>query len=220
MPSNKFYLDEQKTNFIELSWSGFWKDITVKHNDHVLGGFQNFSHLKQGQFFTLNDGSSLNIFYSTSYGDQGIKVNVNGYPLKGTSGDPEVRLKGVMGIAIFIGALQIIFGAIGEFGDVEFLKEMGIGWPLIAIGLVIIGLGYCVYKFRSIAALIIIIVIIAIDTLLTVALSIEAGRMSFGGVFIKVFMIIAMFRGFAAIRELKDQEVIGDRNLQNRNPFQ
>jgi hypothetical protein len=218
MPKQSYFLNADKTDVIELSWRGFWKDITVTHNGHVLGTFHSFSHLKQGQYFTLHEGSTLHIYYSKAYGDQGMKVTINGFPVKGSSGDPEVRLKGVMGIAIVIGALQFILGAIGEFGDVELLQEMGVSWPLMVIGAVIIGLGYCVYKFRSVAALIVIIVIIGLDALLTLAFSIEGGRMSFGGIFIKVFMIIALAKGFSAITELKDQEAIRDRDLSKKNP--
>jgi len=221
MPQNKFYLDEQKTQELIISWRGWWKDITVTLNGQVIGGFQNFSHLKQGNVFHLPDGSTIAMHYSSERYAQGIRVDLNGRPLKGTSGDPEVKLKSVFGIAIFIGALNLIIGAIGEFGDSEFLRDLGAGWGIMVLGAIVIGLGFCVWKFRSVAALIIIIVLLVADIILSLYFSMEAGgRPGIGGTVLKVFMIIALSKGFAAIRELKDAEMIGDRNLQNRNPFQ
>jgi hypothetical protein len=216
MPSNKFFLDDQKTQQIEVRWRGFWKDITVNYNGNPMGGFQNLSHLKQGETFTLHDGSPLRIYYSSSYGEQGIRIEHNGRPLKGSIGDPATRLKSILGLAIFIGGLNIVLGAVAEFGDVEFLKQMGIGWVLIVIGAVIIGLGYCVNRYRSVPALIAIIAILAIDIVATVAVAAsEGGRPGTGGIVLKVFIIIAMVRGFRAIREVKEAEVFGN----ERSPF-
>lgn len=220
MPVNKFYLDDQKTQEITLSWRGFWKDITVAHNGHVLGGFQNFSHLKQGQSFHLHDGTLLNIHYSTSYGDQGIRVNVNGRPLKGSSGDPEVRLKSIFGISAFIGGLSMIVGAIAELGKVHMLLEMGVGWVSMVIGAVVIGLGYLVWKSRSVPALIVLLLIVVGDIFLTIIMSVaDGGQPAVGGIVIKVFLIVAMVKGFGAIQELKDKEAQTQRNPANGNPF-
>jgi hypothetical protein len=221
MPANKFYLDEQKTQELILSWRGRWKDTTVTLNGHVIGSFQNFDHLKQGSVFHLQDGSTIAMHYSTERYAPGIRVDFNGRPVKGSSGDPEVKLKGIFGIAAFIGILSFVLGAIGEFGDVEMLREMGIGWISMVAGTVVAGLGYCVWKFRSVAALIIIIILLASDIIRTLIASVAAnGRIGFGGTFLKVFLILALVRGFGAIREIKDAEKIGDRNLANRNPFQ
>ncbi len=220
MPSNKFYLDDQKTQELVISWKGWWKEITVTHNGHVIGGFQNLDHLKQGNVFHLQDGSTIGIHYSTERYAQGMRVDYNGRPLKGTGGDPDTRLKGIFGIAIFIGALNFIIGAIAEFGNSEFLLEMGASWILMVLGAIIVGLGFCVWKYRSTAALITIILLLVADILLTLYFSLEdGGRPGFGGTVLKVFMIIAMAKGFSAIRDIKDAEAIGDRNLQNRNPF-
>lgn len=212
MATNKFYLDEQKTQELVISWRGIWKDITVTLNGNVIGGFENLSHLKQGNVFHLADGSTLGIHYSTERYAPGLRIDYNGRPIKGTGGDPDTRLKGVFGIAIFIGALNFIIGAIAEFGDSEFLLNMGASWILMVLGAIITGLGYCVWKFRSAAALIVIILLLVADILLTLYFSMEeGGRPGFGGTVLKVFMIIALSKGFGAIRDIKDAEVVGDR---------
>lgn len=218
MPAPKFFLDAQKTQQVEISWRLFWKDITVKYNGTVIGSFQNLAHLKQGETFQLPDGSPLRIYYSTAYGEQGIRIEHNGRPLKGTAGDPATRLKGIFSICIFIGALNILIGTLGEFADIQFLREMGAGWLLIVIGAIVIGLGYCVHKYRSVPALIAVIALMVIDIIAYLIAGVaEGGRPGFGGIAFKVFFIIFLVRGFGAIRDLKETEMFGEHG--KRSPF-
>lgn len=214
-----FYLDENKTQEVIVSWRGIWKDVTVTLNGEQIGMFPDFRSLKQGNVFHLRDGSTLAVHFSTERYNQGLRIDYNGRPLKGTSGDPETKLKSVFGISIFIGALNLIIGAIGQFGDVEFLEEMGANWILMVIGAVIIGLGYCSWKYRSNAALIAIILLLVADIMLTFYFSLQEGRVSIGGVVLKVFMIIALSQGFGAIRAIKDEELMKARQL-GSSPFQ
>lgn len=216
----KFYLDDEKTQEVIVSWTGIWKNISVTHNGNVIGGFENFKALKEGNTFTLNDGSPLEIYWSTSYGDQGLRLSRLGRPLKGTSGDPETKLKGIFGIACFIGGLNFILGAIGQFGDVEFLDEMGANWVLMVIGTLIIGLGYLTMKQKSAIALTAIILLISADVLLTLFMSLDSsGRFSITGVGLKVIFIIQFARGYKAIREYQDAKIIEGRQV-GVNPFQ
>jgi hypothetical protein len=213
MAQNKFYLDEAKTQEVIVSWRGIWKDITVTHNGQAVGGFENLSALKVGKIFQLNDGSQLRVYFSTAYGDQGLRLEVNGRPIKGSSGDPEVKLKGIFGIACFVGGLNFIVGALGEFGVSEMLEAMGANWILMVIGLVIVGLGYLVMSQKSAGALIGIIVVIAADIILSMYFMMEeGGRPSFAGVGLKVLFIIQFARGFGAIREYHDQKMMQERN--------
>lgn len=215
----KFYLDEEKTQEVIVSWRGIWKDVAVTVNGEQVGGFPNMSALKQGGVFHLRDGSTLAVRLSTERYDSGLRLDHNGRPLKGTSGDPEIQLKSVFGIAVFIGALNFIVGAIGQFGDVEFLERMGANWILMLVGAVIIGLGYATWKFRSGAALLVIILLLAANIFLELFFALEEqASPSIGSVVFKVFMIIAMAKGFSAIRAVKDEELM--KNRKAANPFQ
>lgn len=214
MPANKFYLDEEKTNEIELSWRGIWKDITVKHNGTPIGGFENFRHLKEGNSFVLHDGSRLDIYYSSAYGDQGLRISHNGRPLKGSSGDPEAKLKGIFAIACFIGGLNFIVGALGQFEVSEMLVEMGANWILMVIGAAIIGLGYVTWKKVSAAALTGIILIIAIDILSTVYFAMDSGgNVPITGVGLKVLFIIQFVRGYGAITAYNEQQPVNQKSV-------
>ncbi|HTF05569.1 MAG TPA: hypothetical protein VK826_16195 [Bacteroidia bacterium] len=207
MPQNKFYLDDAKTQEVIISWRGIWKDISITHNGVAIGGFENFRALKGGNRFHLNDGSALDIHWSQAYGDQGLRIAHNGRALKGSSGDPEAKLKGIFGISIFIGALNFIVGALGQFGVSEMLEDMGANWVMMLVGLIIVGLGYVVMSQKSAGALIGIIIVIAADVILSLYFMMEeGGRPSFAGIGLKVLFIIQFARGFGAIREYHEQK--------------
>lgn len=220
MPSQKLYLDEQKTNEIIVSWRGIWKDITVTHNGTPIGGFDSFRHLKEGGSFMLSDGSRLDIFYSNAYGDQGLRVSHNGRPVKGSSGDPEAKLKGIFGLSCFIGGLSFIIGALGQFASIPFLERMGANWIQMIVGLIVIGLGYVVMRSKSTGALIGIILILVLDIIATVYVSVEmGGRMPSTGIGLKILFIIQFARGFKAISQYKAWE-LEEQNAVPRSPFQ
>jgi hypothetical protein len=212
LKSQKFYLDEQKTLEISISWHGMWKDITVTENGEFLGKFANFTALKAGSSFHLSDDSILNVHYSTTYGDQGLRLMHNGRPLKGTSGDPEEKLKGIFVIACIIGGLNFILGFLVHFEISEMLVAMGANGILCIIGILIGVLGYVTWKKKSTAALIGIILIIGIDAVLSLALMLDAGgQPSFTGIGMKVLFIIQFSRGFSAITEYNNWKLEEDR---------
>ena len=211
MPQNKFYLDEQKQQEIVISWRGIWKDITVSYNGQALGGFPNFTALKEGGMFHLPDGSQLGIHYSSAYGDQGLRVSHNGRPLPGTSGDPEAKLKGIFGIACFIGGLSILLGFLGQFGIVEFLEDAGFGWLSILAGALIGTLGYFTWKQKSPLALTFIIVILLLDIVSVLYIAaVSDGRFPMTGVGLKVLFIIQFARGYRAITEYRNWKMMDE----------
>lgn len=210
----KFYLDDEKKEEVIVSWTGIWKNITVTHNGQVIGGFENFRALKDGNTFTLLDGSPLEMYWSSSYGDQGLRLTRLGRPLKGTSGDPETKLKAIFGIACFIGGLNFILGAIGQFGDVEFLDDLGANWVLMVIGALVIGLGYLAMSQKSALALTVIILLLAADVILTFMTTMDSnGRFSITGVGLKVIFIIQFARGYRAIREYHEFKMMQERQV-------
>lgn len=199
-----------------MSWYGYWKDITLTYNGQVIGGFPNFRSLKEGSTFYLPDGSPLQVFWCTNYGDQGLKINYNGRPIRGSSGDPETKLKGIFILACVIGGLNFIIGAIGQFGHSEFLEQIGAGWGLMVIGTLLAGLGYLAMSMKSVVALASIIVLLSADILLTLMLTSGSGRrLPITGIGIKIIFIIQFARGFRAIREYKELKRDEERNALN-----
>lgn len=205
MAKQTFYLDDSKTREIVVSWRGIWKDISVAENGTELGSIPNLAALKVGANFNLSDNSVLNVYFSTGYGDQGLRLLHNGRPVKGTSGDPEVKLKGIFILACFIGGLNFIVGALGQFEISELLVAIGANWTLMVLGLLIGALGYVAWKHKSSGALIAIILLLAADTILSLYFIMEeGGRPSFAGIGLKVLFIIQFSRGFSAISEYKN----------------
>lgn len=208
MPSQKCFLDEARTQEVEVSWRGIWKDIRVTHNETEVGRFANLAELRQGREFQLNDGSTLSVRFENKFGgDTGLVILHNGKPVKGTHGDPEVTLKSVFYIACFIGGINVLLGMIAGFSESELLRGVGAGYFTALLGLGIIALGYVAWKQRSPVALGVIVGLLALDAVLIVALNdAPNGRMPVTGIGLKILFIIQLARDFRAFRQLKEEQ--------------
>jgi len=205
MPKQMYALEPGGPKQLEISWKGMWKDFTVKFNDQVIGTLSGQKELKAGQPFTLPDGSALSVQLVQKFFSAELQVLRNGQPLPGSSSDPASRLKNAYGIVFFVAGLNIVLGLIATLFQVEFLWAIGIGFFSIIFGLVFLLLGFFVKK-RSLIALILAIVIFALDGILGLVFSVMAGvEPGIGGLLARVFLIIPMVQGIPAIRALKQR---------------
>ncbi|HRE88036.1 MAG TPA: hypothetical protein PK095_02760 [Myxococcota bacterium] len=206
MAKQKFHLDTAKTQEILVQWKGIWKEVTVSHNGTTLGEpIPNMAELKKGRDYALPDGRTLNVKFEAGLAKNRLELKVDGRPVAGSGGDPKVQLKLAAGVIWFIAGLSILLGVLGMTG-VKFIEQMGIGWPSVAVGVVMGVLAFFTAK-KSQAALGVAIGIFAIDTVLTLMAGIDAGgRVPTTGIIVRVFLFIAMFQGFAAIKKVKEEE--------------
>lgn len=207
MAKQKFHLDTAKTQEVLVQWKGIWKDVTVSHNGTVLGEpIPNMAALKQGRDYTLPDGRTLNVKFEAGITKNRLELKVDGRPIAGSAGDPKVQLKLAAGVIWFIAGLSILLGVLGMTG-VKFIEQMGIGWPSVAVGAVMGVLAWFTASKKSQVALGIAIGLFAVDTILTLMAGMDAGgRVPTTGLIVRVFLFLAMFQGFAAIKKVKEEE--------------
>jgi len=154
---------------------------------------------------------TLHVQLVQSFGSAELQVLRNGQPLPGSGSDPDQRLAGAWGVLLFVAGLNIVLGLVAVLFDVGLLKTIGVGWESIAEGVVFGGLAYAVRRWRSAIALGVAIAIFAIDGVLGIVASIGASSTPpIGGIFFRVMLLIAMVRGFGAIRAIKERDR-GDR---------
>lgn len=206
MPKQKFFLDTARTQEVLVQWKGIWKEVTVSHNGTVLGEpIPNLAALKQGKDYPLPDGRSLNVKFQSGFAKSGLEINVDGRPLPGSVGDPKVELKLAAGVVWFIAGLSTLLGVLGMTG-VPFVMAMGFGWPSLVAGLVFGVLAWFVGK-KSQLALGLALGLFAIDTVVTLVAGMDAGgRAPTTAIIMRVFLFLAMFRGFAAIKKFREEE--------------
>jgi hypothetical protein len=204
MPALKYALGKGEPRRLVLSWRGFWmiiKDLTIRLDRIEIGSVSNIEELGSGKQFPL--------------GDNVLKVKLDGWGFDGWKfkafkdeqllvADPTPRLRHAYE-AIFLGAglfiLGGILGLIGELFQVEFLKQLGIDYTSIILGAILVILGFFVKK-RSLIALGIATGLYILDSILIFFTSITGPELV-TAITIRIFILIYMFRGFSAIRDLK-----------------
>ncbi|MCB9547003.1 MAG: hypothetical protein H6706_14275 [Myxococcales bacterium] len=201
MPKNSFKLSAHDPRPVTLEWKGMWKNMQVGFDGQPLGVIPDAKALKAGQEFKLPDGSTLSVKLKTGFQTE-LQVMRDGKPLPGSGGDPASRVKVAQGVIWFVGGLTLILGVVAEVAQVRLLLELGMGWIAAGVGVVFGVLGYFVGK-RSMIALGLATGLLLVDTVLTLMATTGAGRFPSGAVFVRVFLLIALFQGFGAIKALK-----------------
>jgi hypothetical protein len=205
MPKQTYALEKDGPKRLEVSWKGAWKNVTVQLDGTPVGTIPDQKALSAGQRFELPDGSTLSLqlvkkFYTTE-----LQILRNGQPLPGSASDPEAQVKGAYSIVFFVAGLNVVLGLVAVLFQVEFLQQVGIGAFSIGFGLVFLALGFFVMR-GSLVALIIAIVIFALDAILGFVLTISGGGTpNIGGIVARVFLLIPMVQGVSAMRALKSE---------------
>src|SRR6185295_11085694 len=129
MPKNTFALEPGGPKRIEISWSGFWKNIKVSFDGAEVGSIADKSALTDGRDIKLPDGSMLHVELK-----KGLVVTRNGEPLPGSSSDLETLVKTAAYIMYFVAGLNLCLGFGAEIFHVRFLTDAGLGWAAAAVG--------------------------------------------------------------------------------------
>jgi len=202
MASKKFYLDKEKTDLLHLSWGYNWKSFTVTHNGNKIGGFENKAELLEGNTFQTEDDREISIKLKSKFSNE-IEILLNGKILPGSPTDPKTIVKSAFGVALFIGLLNVLIGAIGYFAQVSILQNLGAGPIMIGFGVVITALAFGI-KAKNMIALILVNVLYIIDTILWLFLIIENGaNVPTAGLIFRIFLIIMLARTIPAMKKLK-----------------
>lgn len=205
MPKKSYALVAGQEKRLEVSWKALWMSATVTMDGVVVGVVPSQKALREGQEFRLLDGSILKLQLVNKFTGSELQILRNGQPLPGSAADPETRVKTAAGMVYFVGGLNLVLGILAVLLRVTLLQSLGIGLYSIVYGLVFLVLGVFVSQ-RSNLALILAIVILALDAVLGVVLAITEGiPPSTVGFLARILMLVIMAQGVPAIRQLKRQ---------------
>lgn len=204
MPTKVFYLLPDQQEPVEVSWRGAWKEISVLFNRKQVGTFANQKELKKGAEFELDDGRKLSVKLRGMLMPE-LELLIDGIEIPGSPTDPLVKIAEATNIAWLIGGLNLLVGILATLMKVNLLLQMGIGVANVGYGVVILGLSFGVKK-KSLISLIVIIALVILDLVSTFIAAADANVNPTTGILIRIFLLVALFRGVAAMRTLQKRE--------------
>lgn len=204
MPKQTYALEPGGPKRLEISWKAFWKDTIIQLDGGPVGAIPDKKSLEAGQAFRLPDGSTLKVQLIQKFSTVELRVLRNDQPLPGSASDPQTMLKVAYGIVFFVAGLNILLGLVAVFFNVQLLVQIGIGLGSLLFGLAFLLLGFFIRR-RSLVALILAILIFALDGIIGFLLAASQGNTSLAGIFFRIILLIPMFQGIGAIQALRKQ---------------
>jgi hypothetical protein len=204
MPKQMYALEPGAPKRLEISWGFLWKGFSVAFDGKPIGRLDTKQQLMAGAKFNLPDESVLKA--QLVKGQMGVELSLlrNGAPLPGSATDPVQQVNAAAGIIYFIAAMSAGLGILAMLFPIPFLDQLGIGIFSIVTGAIFGGLGYLVRARRSSVALLVAIVLFALDGIASLVTVAQAGNPPpIGGLVARVFFIIFMLRALPALRKLR-----------------
>ena len=219
MPTKKYSLKETENPRLEISWQGAWKNMKINVDGQEIGTIANQKMLKQGQEFTLKDGSILNLKLNQSnisnmFTGPELIILLNGKPLPNSGSDPKAKMKTANGAVFFIAGLNLFIGLAVIIFNVEQLGGIPGGIIVFIFGLVFLGLGFFI-KSLSFIALVIAFILYSLDSIyFAVSMLYQIGANNSPGtpsgrvfwIIIRASLLGSMWQGFDAIKQLKQKK--------------
>ncbi|AEI67622.1 hypothetical protein [Corallococcus macrosporus] len=204
MGSKKLALEAGGPPRLELSWGWRWKQFTVTLDGKVVGTVDGGAdELKRGAFFTLPDGSSLNVLLLSGAFHSGLSVSRNGEALPGSDTDPVQQVKRAANLLYFLAGLNTLLGVVAMVARSDVLEAVGMGLGSIIFGLVVAVLGFFTYRGAPAAPMLAGVLYIA-DALFTVADTVTSGgRAPIFAIIIRIYIIVTLFRAAKAAGDLR-----------------
>ncbi len=206
MAKQSYALEAGGPKRLEIAWKGMYKNATVSVDGQLVGTIPDQKALVKGQEFRLPDGSAIQVQLVTKLYGTELRVLRNGQPLPGSASDPNSRLKNAYLMVYFVAGLNLVLGLVALLFNVAILQEIGLGVGSILFGLIFLGLGFFVQR-RSLLALIVAIVLFAIDGLAGLVLAAGQGYNPGGATVARIIRLIPMIQGVGAIQDLKKKVV-------------
>lgn len=196
MPSIKYALEKQGPKRVVLTWDLGWKNVVARLDGQEVGRVSTRAELTAGQEFPLPDGSRLRLQLKEGMWGPQLAVLRNGAPLPGSTSDPETNLKSAAGCAYFIGGCGVVLGGLAAMG-VDFLARIGFTGFDVGYGLLFLILAHFTSR-RSTVAL---GFAVGIHALVSIGALAAGGPVS-GAIVMRVLLLVGMWQGFGAIKEL------------------
>ncbi len=201
MPTQRFALAPDGPKRLRLTWSGSLKDFTVFVDEKSVAQLSP-DDVKAGRDVALPEGT-LHVQFKPQFAGSALRLTLNGQPVPGAANHPGTAVDQATFVLYFVAALNAVFGVVALFGHFSVLDSMGFG-----VGSVVVGGLYAVAGFftskRSQLALLAGTLLYVLDGVGGLVWSVSQGaRPGIGGIFVRVVITVALFRGIKAIRELK-----------------
>ncbi|PYQ21472.1 MAG: hypothetical protein DMF79_08135 [Acidobacteria bacterium] len=203
MPQKKFSLEAGGPQRLEVSWRGGFKDLSISLDGQSVASFEGPKELKDPQRVSLPDGSTLEVQVASVFVIPELRLTRDGEPIPGSASDPATRHAGAWGMVLAVAILNVAIGLLVELFDVTSMRAIGAGWGSLLSGLVYGVLAFFVRR-RSQVALGLAVGLFILDGIFVLVAGAQAARNPpVGSLVARVFFLIPMVRGFAAIRELE-----------------
>ena len=197
MAKRKYLLDNDTSKELMFRWNGGWRSTEIYWNQEQIATIGK-NEVLNGVNIDLPDNSKLEVKL-----EKGMFATLitkrNGNHIPNSMGDPQYMLRQIFILLLVLGIINIGIGLAIAFltKDSDMIQ---LGYLNTAIGGVQILLGYGILK-AFFPALILATILMGADMVLMAIFS--GGSATSGGVFMKLFFLIFMLRGFKAFKERK-----------------
>lgn len=208
MPTKTYYLDAARTDAITAKWGFFlYRNFTVHHAGAVLPAIDPEAKITQGRHYRLPDGRIFSVQLKENSYPQELEMLIDGQPVPGSSTHPPERLKQAWYTLLVLGVLNIGLGLFTEFGHMEALRELGLGWGSLVEGVAFVALGWLGYYRRSVPAFTTAFVLLVLDGIVSIGSAMASGHNpALAGLFMRVLFCLIVFRAIKAARQLRNEE--------------
>lgn len=208
MPAKTYYLDAAHTDAITAEWGFFlYRNFTVRYADTVIPATDPDAKITQGRHYRLPDGRVFSAQLKENTYPQQLELLIDGKPVPGSGTHPQEQLKQAWYTLLVLGVLNIGLGLFTEFGQVEVLRELGLGWGSLVEGVAFVALGWLGYYRRSVPAFTIAFVLLVLDGIVSIGTAVVTSHApALGGLFMRLFFCLVVFRGLKAARQLRVRE--------------
>jgi len=205
MPRQTYALETGGPRRLEIRWWGFWRDLKITLDGEPVGALDDPQQLRSGREFILPDGSKLHVQLFQKSTLLELRVVHNGRLLSGVSPNRAVRIRVACIALYFIAGFNLLLGGLGAIG-VETIRAAGIGWFNLAYGLVFLLLAFFTMR-HSLLAIVLAVVIYALEGLATICLSAQGGNADITGILItgRLFLLMAIIPAIGALRSKEEQ---------------
>lgn len=204
MPTSTFYLDDARTEPLTATWGLFFRNFTVSHAGNPLEPTNPEASLAQGRQYRLPDGRIFSAQHKQNTYPQELELLIDGQPVPGSGTHPNQRMKQAWYVLLILGILNIGLGLVTEFGHIEALAQLGVGWGSLVEGTAYIVLGYFGYFRTSVPAFTIALVLLALDAAFSIFSAVTTNHSpALGGLLMRAYFCLVVFRAMQAARQLR-----------------
>jgi hypothetical protein len=220
MPTRSFPLAHGEPPRIDVSWEGRFQNFSVRFDGAPAGTVKNPDQLKLGAIFKLPDGSQLGVKLVTEGNSIGLHLVRNGRPLPGSDGDPVMLAARAGSLLLLAGGVDVVLGLVAVVLSVGVVLRVGFGPVSLGLGVVLALLGWLVRQKRSLAALIVGMVLFTADSIIAMGMGFWAAYVADGqaramapmvAMAVRLSLFIAMVQGVHALRALRREAGSGPR---------